>query len=55
MYNIPPLLDIDECATDGDNCDMNSTCVNTAGGFICTCIQGSGTDGSTCSGKEMTL
>lgn len=39
--------DIDECANDDDNCDVNATCANTEGSFTCTCNapawQGNGT------------
>ena len=31
-FNSP---DIDECAEGTDNCEAGTTCVNTAGGFIC--------------------
>lgn len=45
--------DIDECASDTDNCDVNATCANTDGSFTCTCNapawQGSG---ETCSDAD---
>ena len=36
------FLDIDECLTDTHNCDIISTCINTAGSFTCTEYEGSG-------------
>ena len=45
------MSDIDECATDADNCDTNAACTNTPGGFTCTCNQGYTGDGVTCIGK----
>ncbi len=41
--------DIDECATNADNCDVNATCANTAGSFTCACNDGYVGDGVTCS------
>ena len=44
-------LDIDECAEMSDNCDDSlSTCTNTVGSFMCTCITGYTGDGVTCAG-----
>ena len=46
------MTDIDECAQNADNCDVNANCTNIPGNFTCTCKQGyegSGTTGS-CSG-----
>ena len=39
--------DVDECGL-GHDCDQNSTCVNIAGGFTCTCNPGYIADGRTC-------
>ena len=44
--------DIDECATNTDNCSDNATCINKAGNdgkFECTCNSGFTGDGVTCS------
>jgi hypothetical protein len=30
-------IDIDECATDADDCDPSASCVNTTGGYECHC------------------
>ena len=38
----PPgaCVDIDECATDTDDCGANTECANTVGSFECTCSEG---------------
>lgn len=43
-------LDIDECETDTDNCDVNAHCNNTKGSFQCTCNTGYSGDGVVCEG-----
>lgn len=45
------LSDIDECATNADNCNDNATCTNTGGSFTCTCNSGYYGDGVTCNSK----
>ncbi|KAK3577967.1 hypothetical protein CHS0354_020807 [Potamilus streckersoni] len=40
--------DIDECATDGNNCNINAVCINTEGSFSCVCKPGYQGDGKTC-------
>jgi hypothetical protein len=40
--------DIDECATDTDNCHANAECANTSGGFDCTCKAGYSGNGVSC-------
>jgi len=40
--------DVDECATDQNNCDANATCTNAPGSFACTCKPGYEGDGVTC-------
>ena len=32
--------DVDECATDADDCISNVVCTNTVGGFTCSCPAG---------------
>ena len=45
------MSDINECATDVDNCAPNATCTNTpVGSFTCTCDQGYSGDGTSCEG-----
>ncbi|MEY4580350.1 MAG: hypothetical protein RL701_5053, partial [Pseudomonadota bacterium] len=40
--------DIDECTTDGADCDENAVCTNLTGSFVCACKQGYTGDGRTC-------
>ena len=47
------LSEIDECTLGTDNCHEKATCANTAGSFICTCIDGYSGDGVTCAGKNV--
>ena len=44
------MLDIDECANNTDNCDMNAYCNNTVGSYNCTCYPGYSGNGTTCIG-----
>ena len=44
-------LDIDECETNTDNCDVNAKCKNTKGSFHCTCNIGFTGNGVVCEGK----
>ena len=43
--------DVDECAEDSVSCDINATCINTAGSFECICNEGFEGNGTTCTGK----
>ena len=46
------LIDIDECATQTAQCDVDhATCENLPGTFACTCDVGYTGDGFTCTGK----
>jgi hypothetical protein len=47
--------DIDECATDTDNCDANAFCTNTNGSFTCTCNAGYTGSGVQCQGEPACL
>ena len=45
--------DVDECVTNNHDCDDNAMCINTVGGFHCTCnmgYTGVGTEGN-CTSK----
>lgn len=49
-------LDIDECETGDDNCDLsNGYCNNTIGSFDCFCNVGYTGDGITCTSKLLWL
>ena len=41
-------IDIDECATSDNDCDVNATCTNNEGGYTCECQTGFIGDGNTC-------
>jgi len=41
-------VDIDECATETDTCDVNADCGNTKGGYLCTCHTGYEGSGHVC-------
>ena len=45
------VLDIDECTDGTHSCDVNATCNNTPGSYICTCKDGFRGDGINCTGK----
>ena len=48
------LEDMDECSASIPACDVNATCQNTIGSYICTCKTGLTGDGkSTCSGETI--
>ncbi len=47
--------DIDECATDMDNCSANAVCNNLVGSFGCECNTGFSGDGVTCTGESQLL
>ena len=49
------FLDIDECETDTDNCDINADCTNTIGSYTCKCRLGYSGNGVSCNGKKLLL
>ena len=52
LFNVLFLfLDVDECSSIADICDVNAACKNTKGSYTCTCKAGYTGDGQTCSGK----
>ena len=48
--NFPSISDIQECATQVDNCHVDANCSNTKGSFYCTCHTGYSGDGVVCDG-----
>ena len=42
------VIDIDECITEIDDCDVNAECLNTAGGHNCSCHKGFQGNGTFC-------
>ena len=49
------LLDADECSASLPVCDVNATCQNTPGSYVCTCKSGLTGDGKTCIGKVVLI
>ena len=52
MYRYTSVLDIEECATETDNCHVDANCTNTKGSFYCTCHTGYSGDGVRCIGMR---
>ena len=50
MYVHIHSADIDECASDRANCDVNADCINTRGSFQCICRSGYQGSGQVCTG-----
>ena len=48
------LADLEECATNTHNCDVNADCVNTIGSYSCKCRAGYTGGEQTCNGKKQT-
>ena len=44
--------DIDECASNQDDCHNKATCKNSDGSYKCTCIKGYKGDGKVCEGLQ---
>lgn len=42
-------IDVDECELNIDDCDEYEVCINTLGGFSCSCNQGYYNNGTACS------
>ena len=45
------LLDVDECNNGTHNCNINASCINTNGSFMCVCDSEWSGDGVVCKGK----
>jgi len=51
MHFLIICLDIDECAQNNGGCLTQARCINTDGGFTCTCRQGYSGNGYACAGN----
>ena len=51
-YSGETCNDIDECTDDGDNCNVQATCINTSGSFTCSCDSGYSGDGVSCNDDD---
>ena len=51
-FHCPFFQDLDECASNSDNCDVNAACQNSVGSYSCTCKSGYTGDGKICNGKD---
>ena len=49
------FADIDECATDMDNCAEQATCTDNEGSFTCTCNNGYTGNGIRCDGEDIII
>lgn len=43
-------IDVEECAAEVNDCDVNADCFNTDGSYNCTCKSGYSGNGTTCNG-----
>ena len=48
--SITLILDVDECKSNRDNCDVNAECSNTEGSYKCLCNVGYSGNGFNCTG-----
>ena len=46
------FIDVDECSASISVCDVNASCQNTRGSYVCSCKAGFTGDGKTCTGKR---
>ena len=46
------VVDVDECAENTHNCDVNASCSNTIGSFVCSCNSGYRGNGTFCDSKS---
>ena len=45
------FADVDECATENNDCAQQAKCINTEGTYKCICLPGYLGDGKSCSGN----
>ena len=48
--SITLMLDVDECQSNLDDCDVNAECSNTEGSYRCVCNLGYSGNGINCTG-----
>lgn len=46
------VSDIDECETNSHHCNPTQVCINTAGGYTCSCTEGYWLIGGQCQGES---
>ena len=55
QLNFYSYSDIDECAEDSDNCNINASCTDNIGSFDCACNSGFSGDGVNCASKQFLI
>ena len=50
VFQFTPL-DIDECVSKANPCDVNANCSNSEGSYSCSCREGFDGNGKTCKGN----
>ena len=54
MLKLVFVIDVNECSST-DSCHHNANCINTAGSFTCSCVDGYSGDGTQCTGNETNI
>lgn len=55
VWNNFCVTDVDECATDSHQCNPTQICINTEGGYTCSCTDGYWLLEGQCLGKDSPL